>query len=106
MYIGNWGLFYFDPPSNSNAGLPFIFFFFISPGIDDCLRATLEILEAPAEALLSRTYNINAMSFAPYELAKEIQKVLPDFKITYKVDPVRQAIGQNAWRTNETHDNI
>ncbi|XP_075868508.1 L-threonine 3-dehydrogenase, mitochondrial-like [Nelusetta ayraudi] len=60
--------------------------------IDDCLRATLEILEAPAKALLSRTYNINAMSFTPYELAKEIQKVLPDFKITYKVDPVRQAI--------------
>lgn len=61
--------------------------------VDDCLRATLEILEAPAEALLSRTYNINAMSFAPYELAKEIQKVLLDFKITYKVDPIRQAIG-------------
>lgn len=74
-------------------GLPFIFF--VLPGVDDCLRATLEILEAPAEALLSRTYNINAISFAPYELAKEIQKVLPNFKITYKVDRVRQAIGQN-----------
>lgn len=68
--------------------------FSIWPAADDCLRATLEILEAPEEALLSRTYNINAMSFAPHELAKEIQKILPDFKITYKVDRVRQAIGR------------
>lgn len=70
--------------------------FLFSCCLDDCLRATLEILEAPAEALLSCTYNINAMSFAPYELAKEIQKVLPNFKITYKVDRTRQSIGQNA----------
>ncbi|XP_068446320.1 L-threonine 3-dehydrogenase, mitochondrial-like [Clinocottus analis] len=60
--------------------------------IDDCLRATLEILEAPAESLLSRTYNINAMSFTPQDLTQEIQKALPDLKVTYNVDPVRQAI--------------
>ncbi|XP_034407739.1 L-threonine 3-dehydrogenase, mitochondrial-like isoform X2 [Cyclopterus lumpus] len=60
--------------------------------IDDCLRATLEILEAPAESLLSRTYNINATSFTPRDLTKEIQKALPDLKVTYNVDPIRQAI--------------
>ncbi|KAE8278683.1 L-threonine 3-dehydrogenase, mitochondrial [Larimichthys crocea] len=60
--------------------------------IDDCLRATLEILEAPADTLISRTYNINAMSFTPHSLTQEIQKVLPDLKVTYNVDPVRQAI--------------
>lgn len=60
--------------------------------IDDCLRATLEMLEAPADSLLNRTYNINAMSFTPHDLAQEIQKVLPDLKVTYNVDPVRQAI--------------
>ncbi|XP_070786906.1 L-threonine 3-dehydrogenase, mitochondrial-like [Enoplosus armatus] len=60
--------------------------------IDDCLRATLEFLEAPADTLVSRTYNINAMSFTPHDLTQEMQKVLPDLKVTYNVDPVRQAI--------------
>lgn len=61
---------------------------------DDCLRATLEVLEAPADALRSRTYNIHAMSFTPQQLAQEMQKVLPDFRITYNAEPVRQAIGR------------
>ncbi|XP_026015897.1 L-threonine 3-dehydrogenase, mitochondrial-like isoform X1 [Astatotilapia calliptera] len=60
--------------------------------IDDCIRATMEFLEAPEDALVSRTYNINAMSFTPQDLTREIQKVLSDFKVTYNVDPVRQAI--------------
>ncbi|XP_031148059.1 L-threonine 3-dehydrogenase, mitochondrial-like isoform X2 [Sander lucioperca] len=59
---------------------------------DDCLRATLELLEAPADTLVSRTYNINAMNFTLHHLIQEIQKVLPDLKVTYNVDPVRQAI--------------
>ncbi|KPP76090.1 L-threonine 3-dehydrogenase, mitochondrial-like [Scleropages formosus] len=61
--------------------------------IDDCLRATLEVMEAPAESLSMRTYNINAMSFMPEELVAEVQKQLPDMQVTYKVDHVRQAIG-------------
>ncbi|XP_075950432.1 L-threonine 3-dehydrogenase, mitochondrial-like isoform X3 [Anarhichas minor] len=64
--------------------------------IDDCLRATLEFLEAPAESLLSRTYNINATSFTPHDLVRELQKTLPVLKITYNVDPVLQAIGDTA----------
>ncbi|TMS11887.1 L-threonine 3-dehydrogenase, mitochondrial, partial [Larimichthys crocea] len=74
--------------------------------IDDCLRATLEILEAPADTLISRTYNINAMSFTPHSLTQEIQKVLPDLKVTYNVDPVRQAIGENEWRVKKWCDDI
>ncbi len=61
--------------------------------IDDCLRATLEVMEAPAESLSMRTYNINAMSFTPEELANEVQKQLPDLQVTYEIDSVRQAIG-------------
>lgn len=61
--------------------------------IDDCLRATLEVMEAPKESLSIRTYNINAMSFCPEELAQEILKHIPEFQITYNVDSVRQAIG-------------
>lgn len=62
--------------------------------IDDCLRATLEVMEAPVETLSMRTYNINAMSFTPNELAQEVQKQLPDLQVTYSIDPVRQAIGK------------
>ncbi|TDG96184.1 hypothetical protein EPR50_G00236960 [Perca flavescens] len=63
--------------------------------IDDCLRATLEFLEAPADTLVSRTYNINAMNFTLHQLIQEIQKVLPDLKVTYNVDSVRQAIADS-----------
>ncbi|XP_069742726.1 L-threonine dehydrogenase [Narcine bancroftii] len=63
--------------------------------IDDCLRATLEILEAPAEQLRMRTYNISAMSFTPEDLAAEVQKHLSDLKVTYKVDNARQEIADS-----------
>lgn len=62
--------------------------------IDDCLRATLEVMEAPADTLSMRTYNINAMSFTPEELVQELQKQMPELEVTYDVDPVRQAIGE------------
>lgn len=62
--------------------------------IDDCLRATLEVMEAPADTLSMRTYNINAMSFTPEELAQELQKQMPELEVTYDVDLVRQAIGK------------
>ncbi|RLV94664.1 hypothetical protein DV515_00013063 [Chloebia gouldiae] len=63
--------------------------------IDDCLKATLEVMEAPAEALTMRTYNISAMSFTPEELAQEVQKYVPEFQMTYNVDQVRQAIADS-----------
>jgi len=54
--------------------------------IDDCLRAIIEFLEAPSEALRYRTYNINAMSFSPEELAEEIRRYVPDLEMIYKPD--------------------
>ncbi|XP_048046357.1 L-threonine 3-dehydrogenase, mitochondrial-like [Megalobrama amblycephala] len=63
--------------------------------IEDCLRATLEVLEAPAEILSMRTYNISAMSFTPEELIREIRRHLPDLQVTYKIDPGRQAIADS-----------
>ncbi|CAK6971092.1 L-threonine 3-dehydrogenase%2C mitochondrial-like [Scomber scombrus] len=78
---------HFECNLRSDTRLPMMY-------IDDCLRATLEILEAPADTLASRTYNIHAMSFTPHDLTQEIQKVLPDLKVTYNVDPVRQAIAE------------
>ena len=46
----------------------------------------------PGEKLKLRTYNVNAMSFTPAELAEAIQKHVPNFKISYNVDS-RQEIG-------------
>ncbi|XP_075716991.1 L-threonine 3-dehydrogenase, mitochondrial-like isoform X2 [Rhinoderma darwinii] len=67
--------------------------------IDDCLRATVEVLVAPAESLTMRTYNINAMSFSPAELTQEVQKHLPELEVAYNVDAVRQAIA-DSWPMN------
>ena len=36
------------------------------------------------------------MSFAPEEIASEIKKHMPEFELSYKVDPVRQNIA-NSW---------
>lgn len=50
--------------------------------IDDAIGGTLDLMDAPRENLQIKTsYNINSMSFCPEELAKEIKKHKPDFKI-------------------------
>jgi nucleoside-diphosphate-sugar epimerase len=64
--------------------------------MDDAIRATLEIMEAPAEKIKIRaSYNLAGMSFTPAELAGEIRKHIPDFSITYEPD-FRQKIAE-AW---------
>ncbi|UTW63834.1 NAD-dependent epimerase/dehydratase family protein [bacterium SCSIO 12741] len=64
--------------------------------MEDAVRATREIMEAPAEWVRLRTcYNIAAMSFNPAELTSEIQKHIPDFSISYSPD-YRQEIA-NTW---------
>ncbi|XP_061552553.1 L-threonine dehydrogenase 2 isoform X2 [Phycodurus eques] len=60
--------------------------------ISDCHRATVEFMQAPECQLSLRTYNIAAMSFTPEEVAQEIRKHLPQFKVTYNPDPARQTI--------------
>ncbi len=62
----------------------------------DALQAMLCLMEADASRLRHRNaFNITAMSFTPEQIAAEIQKHLPDFSITYKVDPLRQAIADS-----------
>lgn len=61
----------------------------------DAIRATLELMEAPAEKIKVRTsYNISSMSFSPKEISLEIKKHIPDFSITYKPD-YRQTIADS-----------
>jgi nucleoside-diphosphate-sugar epimerase len=62
----------------------------------DAIKATIELMEAPAEKITIRTsYNISGMSFSPKEIAAEIKKHIPSFEISYKPD-YRQAIA-NSW---------
>jgi threonine 3-dehydrogenase len=58
----------------------------------DAIRATLELMEAPAEKVRIRTsYNLAGMSFTPAELTAEIRRHTPDFQVAYQPD-FRQAI--------------
>lgn len=53
----------------------------------DAIRATLELMDAPADKISIRTsYNISGMSFSPKEIAAEIEKHVHGFNITYKPD--------------------
>lgn len=62
----------------------------------DAIRATIELMEAPAEKISVRTsYNLSAMSFSPKEIAEEVKKHVPEFKMEYKPD-YRQEIA-NSW---------
>jgi nucleoside-diphosphate-sugar epimerase len=61
----------------------------------DAIRATLELMEAPAEKIKIRSsYNLHGMSFTPAELTAEIQKHLPNFQVDYQPD-FRQAIADS-----------
>ena len=59
----------------------------------DAIKSILDLMEADPSKLIHRnTFNIAAMSFAPEDLAAEIMKHIPDFRLDYAVDPVRQEI--------------
>lgn len=61
----------------------------------DAIRATIELMEAPADRISVRTsYNLSAMSFSPAEIAVSIQKQIPDFRMAYQPD-YRQSIADS-----------
>jgi nucleoside-diphosphate-sugar epimerase len=61
----------------------------------DAIRATISIMEAPAEQIRIRGgYNLAGMSFDPKQIAAEIEKHIPGFTITYKPD-FRQQIADS-----------
>ncbi len=72
----------------ANTRLPMMY-------MPDAIEATINIMEAPADKLrIHNSYNIAGISFTPEELAKAIQKYLPNFTIDYAPD-FRQAIAES-----------
>jgi nucleoside-diphosphate-sugar epimerase len=62
----------------------------------DALSAAIKLMEADPSKLVHRnSFNITAMSFDPEMLKSTILKYVPDFKMEYQIDPVRQAIADS-----------
>jgi nucleoside-diphosphate-sugar epimerase len=61
----------------------------------DAIRATIELMEAPAESVKERTsYNLAGFSFNPAEIAAEVKRHVPGFEMAYAPD-LRQAIADS-----------
>ncbi|HIH20167.1 TPA: NAD-dependent epimerase/dehydratase family protein [Candidatus Micrarchaeota archaeon] len=55
--------------------------------IDDAIKATLDLMDAPSEKLTIRmSYNLAAVTFTPKELADELKKHIPNLSVTYAPD--------------------
>jgi nucleoside-diphosphate-sugar epimerase len=62
----------------------------------DAIRAAMELMEAdPARLRHRNAFNITALQLTPRRLADGIRRHVPDFRIDYDVDPVRQAIAES-----------
>jgi nucleoside-diphosphate-sugar epimerase len=82
----------------------------------DAIRATIELMEAPASKISVRTsYNLAAMSFSPKEIADEIKKHVSGFTISYKPDyrqniadswpqSIDDSVARKDWKWKEEYD--
>jgi len=60
----------------------------------DCIKCMIDLMEADGTKLTRHIYNVTGLSFSAGELATEIKKHIPEFKIEYKPD-FRQAIADS-----------
>jgi nucleoside-diphosphate-sugar epimerase len=73
---------------SENTGLPMMY-------MPDAIRATIELMEAPAEKVKIRSsYNLAGVSFTPKQIAAEVSKHIPNFEMSYKPD-FRQEIADS-----------
>ncbi len=62
----------------------------------DAIRGSIELMEAAPDRLIHRNaFNMTAMQVTPESLAAAIREHIPNFSITYDVDPVRQGIADS-----------
>jgi nucleoside-diphosphate-sugar epimerase len=73
---------------NEETNLPFLY-------MPDAVRATVELMQAPAEQVkIRRSYNISGFSATPAQITGEIVKIYPGFQVNYQPD-FRQAIADS-----------
>lgn len=78
----------YDSFLNKDTKLPMMY-------MDDAIEATIKIMDAkPEDIKIRSSYNLAAMSFTPEEIAEEIKKIVPEFKIKYHSD-FRQSIADS-----------
>jgi nucleoside-diphosphate-sugar epimerase len=66
----------------------------------DAIKAAIDLMEADPVKLKHRNaFNVTAMSISPKDIAEEIKNIYPEFTISYKIDPIRQAIA-DSWPNN------
>lgn len=70
---------------HADSKIPFMY-------MPDALRAVLELSDAPKSALSRCIYNIAAMSPSAEEIADAVRARIPGVNLTFRSDPVRQAI--------------
>ena len=59
----------------------------------DALHAAIQLMVADPSRLKHRnSFNIASMSFEPEQIFAKIREYIPDLRVRYEVDPVRQAI--------------
>ncbi|MCT1526003.1 NAD-dependent epimerase/dehydratase family protein [Sphingobacterium hotanense] len=74
---------------SENSELPMLY-------MDDAVRGTIELMDAPESALTIRSsYNLAGISFTPKQISEEIKKILPNFEISYSENDPRQAIADS-----------
>ena len=62
----------------------------------DALDAIVQLMEADPSKLKHRnSFNVASMSFAPEELYATIRKQVPNFKMRYEIDPIRENIARS-----------
>ncbi len=81
----------------------------------DCNKCMIDLLEADASKLKRRVYNVTGMSFSAGEIAAEIKKHIPEFKIEYKPDfrqeiadswpkSIDDSLAREEWNWNPSYD--
>lgn len=74
---------------SENTALPMMY-------MDDAVRGTIQLMDTPAEKISIRSsYNFSAISFTPKQIGHEIQKILPNFELSYEENDPRQAIADS-----------
>lgn len=83
----------------------------------DAVESIIKLMEADLSNLKHHNaFNITAMSFEPEEIAQSIKKYIPEFEMSYDVDPARQKIAdswpnsldcsaaEEEWKFNPAYD--